>query len=400
MKVCFHKTDITPTRPCRMGGYERKKESEGVLDTIELNTIALQLEDQLLLFAMIDCICLGGSFVDHIKEVVSTELAIQQEQIMISCIHTHSAPCFFKLTFEQVEAEAELTQALKEQVIEDLLICAKQLQPCHAILESCNIEGIYGNRNEIDAYSDKSFHVIRFFQEDTPLGILANISTHPTLLGADNHLLSADLLGQVRKQLEETYHTTVCISNGACGDVSTRFYRQQDDTIETTATQIMQQFLSTHTQLPLTLKTCKVCSVSEGVEVNFTTDEVHKKIRQRIEALDDSGMKQLFLHKCDIKESFGSFHMQLTSTIVITKQLILVTLPGDILSAFGKQIKDAFPHHQVLLICYTGNYCNYLVPQEQYGQYFETFNSRLPIGKADQFIQKVIETAKSNIYID
>lgn len=399
MKVCFHKTDITPARPCRMGGYERKKESEGVLDPIELNTMALEVQGTLMVMAMLDCICLGKDFVEHIKEAVKEQLGLAKEQIIVSCIHTHSAPCFFKLTFENVPAETALTEAVQQQVMQDLVHCAQHLIPCTAVYETCSIDGIYGNRNVKEAWSDKSFHVIHFRKDAEELGILANISTHPTLLGGDNLMLSADLLGQVRKQLEQTYHTSAMISNGACGDVSTRFYRNGHDDLTLTSAAIYQQYLSAHTTQQLQMDSCRIDCVDMQVDVDFTCDPIHQQIRKRIEAAD-SPMRSLFLHKCDIKESFQAFTMMLHATIVSFDELMLITLPGDILSAFGRQIKEAFPDRIVLLICYTGDYCNYFVPQEQYGAYFETFNSRLPFGAADKFIQQVIKTAKSNIYID
>ena len=50
-----------------------------------------------------------------------------------------------------------------------------------------------------------------------------------------------------------------------------------------------------------------------------------------------------------------------------------------------------------MIICYSNTYCNYLVPREEYGKYFETYNSRLARGEADRFIEEVIRQAKELI---
>ncbi|WP_416325498.1 hypothetical protein [[Eubacterium] hominis] len=400
MNVCFSKTDVTPQRPCRMGGYERKKESIGVLDPIEVNYMALEVEQTTILLAMIDCICLEKSFVEDIKKEVSLATGIAQELILISCIHTHSAPCFFKLTFEQVAAESELTKQLKQQIIQDLQYCVQHLKPCQLIYEHCMIDGIYGNRNVKESWSDKSFHLLKFVQGETCIGGFANISTHPTLLNGDNLLLSADLLGHIRNRLQEKLHAPVLISNGTCGDVSTRFYRNGTESLESSSSNIVSQFYDKKVSDDLTLTTCSHWSVDYISISDFKHDPVHQAIRKQIEENPESPVSSLYLHKCDIKESFGRFEMHLHADVIDYGKLLLITLPGDILSAFGKKIKEAFPDKIVILICYSGNYCNYLVPEEQYGKYFETFNSRLQIGEADKFIQKVIKESKSRIYVD
>ena len=400
MNVCFHKTDVTPQRPCRMGGYERKKESIGVLDPIEVNTMSLNVNQTTILLAMIDCICLEKNFVESIKKEVSKKIKLPEEQIWISCIHTHSAPCYFKLTFEQVPAETDLTNQLKLQVIEDLCYCYQHMVPCTMQYEHCMIQGIYGNRNRKEAWSDKSFHVCKFFHDDQCIGAFANISTHPTILNGDNLLLSADLLGHVRNKLEQELQATVLISNGTCGDVSTRFYRNGKETVEDCADQILQQYHKNKTIQTLNLSSGKRWSIDYDCISDFQHDPIHQQIRKRIEDSPEMPMKQLFLHKCDIKESFGSFIMHLHADVIDYGSLLLITLPGDVLSSFGKMIKESFPEKIVILICYSGDYCNYLVPQEQYGDYFETFNSRLQKKEADHFIQKIIQESKSHIYVE
>lgn len=394
MRAGFFKRDVTPKISCRMGGYERKQKSIGVLDPIQVNYMSIEVNKKIVLFAMVDCICLEKNFVEDIQEEVSKLTGIAKHQVIISCIHTHSAPCYFKLTFESVPAETELTQNLKEQIKKDLIYCHQHIQPCSLQYETCMIDGIYGNRNVKDGWSDKSFHVLKFYQNETLIGAFVNLSTHPTLLNGENLLLSADLLGHVRNQLEGQLHAPVFISNGTCGDVSTRFYRNDHDDLEKTSTEIIQQYNQKKTIEMIDIKQCTILDITYDSTSDFKNDPVHSSIRRRIEKDETNPMRKLFLHKCDIKESMGKFTLNLHSLMIDYGKIMLITLPGDILSAFGKKIKAAFHDKIVIFICYSGNYCNYFVPEEEYGKYFETFNSRLQIGEADKFIQKIINIAK------
>ena len=59
------------------------------------------------------------------------------------------------------------------------------------------INGIYGNRNNKEKPSDKSIRFLLFKRLDKIVGIFANLSCHPTILGAQNTLISADLFGAI-----------------------------------------------------------------------------------------------------------------------------------------------------------------------------------------------------------
>ena len=49
MKTSFFKRDVTPDRSCRMGGYDRKQKSTGVLDPIQVNYMSLEVDQKVIL---------------------------------------------------------------------------------------------------------------------------------------------------------------------------------------------------------------------------------------------------------------------------------------------------------------------------------------------------------------
>ncbi|WP_163567392.1 hypothetical protein [Fodinicola feengrottensis] len=62
------------------------------------------------------------------------------------------------------------------------------------------------------------------------LGMIAILPIHPTILGADNQLVSADLAGAVRQGLIDVPWTMV--ATGAAGDISTRPHRREQTPTE------------------------------------------------------------------------------------------------------------------------------------------------------------------------
>lgn len=393
MKIGFNKIDVTPKENVNMAGYDRQEKSKGILDNIEINTLVIVSNNTPVIISMLDSIMLEESFCEDIRNYISSEYNIQKSNILIGCIHTHSAPAFFKLVFENTKVEKELQLEVKEQMIKSIEKALQCETECKVTYKNCSIEGLYGNRNEKDVWSDKSINILEFYKEDKVICSLLNISVHPTLLNGCNLLLSSDLLGWIRKKYSNLTNAPTIICNGTTGDVSTRFYRRASgiDELEYVSSGVINQI--------------KEKAISESINLNFinskeveyTTYSDFSNDLTTINTLKsnvDNPMLNMLKKRCELKLGFGSFSMNLISSIINLGEVIIVSLPGDVVSAFGKLIKETFSDYKVIIICYTNTYCNYLVNKEQYGKYFETFNSRCNEGEADIFIDKVIKGVK------
>lgn len=393
MKISFKKINLTPNHSVRMGGYERTEKSKGVFDHIEANILLIESNNELFANLVLDSICVSDDFCEYLKEKCSDILSTDKSHIIISCIHTHSAPCFFKLAFEDTLPEEELVEQAKEQFISGVYEIKDKLQEVTMKLSSCKIDNIYGNRNVKDGLSDKSFNVLEFFNSDDKLIYLyANISVHPTLLNGKNLYLSADILGNIRMSLQNNFNCPVMITNGTCGDVSTRFYRKSTDTVASIGNEITEQYLSKKSYINnINFKLKGFKSISMTKDVDFSKDKINQNLIAKLSKDSMNPLNKMLIKRCNIKNSLGAFKMTLKATIVDCNDIIFVFLPGDICSYFGKQIKDAFKNKFVIINGYSNTYCNYLVPESDYGKYFETFNSRLLKGQADNFINEVIK---------
>lgn len=399
MKIAFIKKDVTPKEPCYMAGYSRPDKSTGVLDPIEINAVAAETGGQLYVIGILDSIILEEGFCRDVTSQVSGRTGIEPEHVTVSAIHTHSAPSYFKMTFEDNTVEVGLQNEVKESMISAMEEALASLTECHVTLEQAEIEGLYGNRNVKDGTADKTVSLFHFYANDgSRIGALLHLSAHPTILNGSSTVLSADLLGHIRALFSEKYSCPVAVLNGCCGDVSTRFYRKLSgvEELDCVAQAVVDQFLAKKLVCPLSDGPAASRTFSLSSHFDAKTDPDWRRMYKELSE-NSQPMNDFFLARLRLKESFGPYDLKLIAQLRLFGSLLVVVLPGDVLSAFARQIKNAFPQLKVMIICYSNTYCNYLVPQDEYGKYFETYNSRLARGEADRFIGRVIAEGKELI---
>ena len=307
MKAGFDKVNITPQKPCYMAGYSRVEKSRGVLDPIEINTLALEMEGEVYLLGILDSIMVEESFCQRIRGQVSRQLGLDPEHITVSAIHTHSAPSFFKMTFEDNQVETELTESARGGMEKSMVRAFRAMEECRVTLERAEIEGLYGNRNVKGGVEDKRAYLFSFCNiEGKRLGALFNISAHPTILDGSSFLLSADLLGHIRGKLQDTLGCPLAVTNGCCGDVSTRFYRRLSgkEELEFTAGQVVEQFLEKKKTVPLVKGPVGSHTFEVTSHFEARADEDWKRMSQELEQ-SQSPMKEFFMGRLKLKESFG-----------------------------------------------------------------------------------------------
>jgi neutral ceramidase len=105
----------------------------------------------------------------------------------------------------------------------------ESLQPARAGMGRGSVAGIGLNRNDPEnGPVDNELTV--FYVENLagfPLAVMMNHGCHPTVLGYQNLLFSADYPGAARSTLRRIYPDKIFLfMNGASGDVSTRFTRR------------------------------------------------------------------------------------------------------------------------------------------------------------------------------
>lgn len=394
MEIGYNKLDITPDHSVAMAGYSRKNKSTGVLDPIEINTLIIKIGEKFLIISMLDAIIIEDSVINPVKRTIKEKYGLADQNIIIGCIHTHSAPAYFKPFFEEFGVEQELQLNLINQFVASIDGAFASLQEASLKISQVEIEGLYGNRNEMNGYSDKTLTKLDFRNGQMPICTILALSCHPTILNGTNTKLSADIFGSIRQKYQAIYGNPCMVINGAAGDVSTRFYRQHEgvEEIARFTTVLFSQF-SNMKDVHLRIDDIESAQVIREYEF-YGQDEFTSSEIKRIEALSDPKFEATLLRALKLKQEKSPMTLKLTSNIIDLGDLLFVSLPGDITSPLARTIKDAFKDKLVLIIGYAENYSNYFVSEQDYGKYFETYISRLEKGNSDDFIKQVIKEAK------
>jgi len=225
--------DITPLIGTNLAGYVALKNiSIGIHDPLKAQVLLLKSNDYQVMFITMDLLGIKIDFTNKVRMKIEQAVGIPDDCILIACSHTHSGPVGFLKLFTYIynKQNLKLQQIIEDKLLKAAILASEKLKPARLGVGHINVESICCNRNNPDSGPvDNEVIVLRIDDEDNqPLAVMMNYGCHPTVLGYKNLLISADFPGAVRATLNKIYPDTVLIyTNGASGDVSTRFTRRE-----------------------------------------------------------------------------------------------------------------------------------------------------------------------------
>ncbi len=227
--------DITPPIGVRMEGYgARKDPSNDIHDPLYATLLMLKDGKTGIAIVTMDLVAIEWAFTSRLRSALSPILGIPEHCILVAASHTHSGPAGFAglvplLSFDE---DPILQEIVLRKVAGAATWINHHLQPAQLGIGRGQVHGIGLNRNDpVNGLADDEVTIIRVDDANgKPLAVLMNYGCHPTVLGPDNLAISADYPGAARAELSKTYPGTAFLfTNGATGDVSTRFTRHGQD---------------------------------------------------------------------------------------------------------------------------------------------------------------------------
>ena len=206
MRVGFAKAVITPETSSQLAGYsQRKFSATGVLDPLFVKVLLL---DGITL-VVYDLIGIAEPLMRRLEAVLAEPIVV--------ATHTHAGPL---LTPDYIDFLVEITlQAVKHAKL-------GQLESSLSFGVS-KITGVGANRISPEFSGGAEALFI-----ETAVCNLIVYGCHPTVLGPDNTLYSADLTGAITRHVTERTGVETLVLPGALGDVSTRFTRRAQNASE------------------------------------------------------------------------------------------------------------------------------------------------------------------------
>ncbi len=248
-RVGFGRASITPQENLPLGGYgtSSTRITQDVLDEIYVDCIAITDEnDQTMLLMLADLMRVDETLVQMIRMSIAAKTGIAQDQIIVSCSHTHSVPDLDLDSHEGVSryktllvqrftqaATAAIADSLPAQLYGGTVQTEKMSFVRHYY--SVNADGshnIFGDNfgtTVVDettkpmAQAMESMRVLKFSREGGKDVLLASFQAHPHLTGGSSATgLSSDFVGPFREAVEYQLGVHCAFIQGTSGNQNER----------------------------------------------------------------------------------------------------------------------------------------------------------------------------------
>ncbi len=237
LKAGMTRADITPPKGLELAGYPHyPRNNEGFHDPLYAACMYLNNGEKEVAMVTLDLLFFSKKHVAAARRKACEKCGIKEQNIMISCSHTHSGPwASGRLDIESLEAGKEQPKEYVESVIETIanIISDAKNNSFNAYFTSgttvCGAEsGIGGNRRIPGGPHDPLVSVMAVKDEsDAIRGIMVNYTLHPTFIHEWSNVCTADYPCYLKMQLEEMEpKALVGFAQGASGNQSSRYYRQ------------------------------------------------------------------------------------------------------------------------------------------------------------------------------
>jgi len=408
MRIGFSKSDITPPPGIVFGGYAGYRPCNGVHDPLYCKTVVLEQEGLRYCLISMDLVCIDEGLYRRIAKEVS-DLGIEPQRLLVSAIHTHAAPHgvisgegpLTKVNCSEQESTQEFLAYIEDIIHKAVSTCKNAIEN----LESFLVRTAKGTTPPVGCERHTgdtpggNLTIIQCKTESGKLLTLYNFPCHPTVLGADNVLASADFVAGIENLLGGDM---AIFLNGAAGDISTRFTRQESSFNECVR---MGQIAAKHVlaalgELPFTQP-----GPLKGIHAMVTLqprpiepiDTASAKLQARTDewkAAESAGADatKLRLLKTYVegawvnlefaKSMAGIEELELPITVFTFAGLEFATIPGELFSTLQPE--------GLSIIAYTNGYFRYICPEEAYAaNHYEAMAAIVGRGSGERLMQEI-----------
>lgn len=402
MRVSIIKKNINPIVPSYLSGQiNRVSKHTGILDTIYCTSLILEINNELLCFIAYDLLQFDDYLSNRIRDRISSHTKILKSNIFTIPSHTHAGPEVLRDGLFGIKTESEVQDGYLDFLVDTSLECVNKsldnLLECTIGYSEVAINDYYGNRNDPSKLSDKALRIIRFNQNKKTIAILVNLACHPTILGAQNTLISSDLMGVIRKGLEDRFDCPVMMTNGAEGDMSNRHYRLSSDEFE-----LIRTGNGILNQIPLQLES-RLLNITESAvyqkQFQFIcsrdTQRIEKAIQLNIELIkitsNQDALKLLnatntvLIHRLKMDNPKV---LEIEYSIIDLDKIIICCIPMELFSSLYLMLKERM-NYPILIFGLTNTSIGYCVDNESYEQTYEGLTSLFIKGEGERFIDSL-----------
>ncbi len=212
IKAGFSIRDISPLHPMALYGYPHvQRISTGIHDPLLATATVLhnQYGKRICLISL-DILMIGPAVARDLRQAVASAIKSTEENVMISCTHTHSGPVTSRLigwgndpTIPPVATD--YLDFMKTQVVASAKEALQEMRDAELAWTTADATGVGGNRLSSGGLTDPECGILMLRDTDSrqPLGLVMIYGMHPTVLHEDSTLVSADFPYYTRLHIQE-----------------------------------------------------------------------------------------------------------------------------------------------------------------------------------------------------
>ena len=405
MRIGFSRESITPPMGTELGGYAGYRPCAGVHDPLWCKAVVLEQDGKRYALLALDLLSVDESLSEAIGREVE---ALGICHAVVAAIHSHATPCGIVLGEGPLAEVNRVGDADPEGFRRyTRMVIAQAVKACREAvgnLEHFEVRSAQGSAPMIGSERHTGdaaaliMTVVEIRTESRKRLLLYQIPCHPTVLGPENLLASADFVGGIESRLNVDMAVFL---NGAAGDVSTRFTRREQtfaecDRMAEIAAEAVNALIrgvpygapealqGLHTQITL-----KPRPVEPEERARKAFDNAMAQWRAAVDAGEEP--KQVRILKSYVegtgvalefaKTMAGIRELRLPVTVFSFAGLRFATVPGEMFS--GLWSLDAVP------ICYAGGYYRYIADIHAYDAgYYEAMAAILARGQGEEFLKQ------------
>lgn len=401
MKIgCAHLC-LTPKMPFYLIGYRsenRQYPASGVHDDIYANALLFQEGDQEVFLFSADFLEFEESMAEDVKTLLQNTYGINRDAVLLAATHNHSSIASYHTSWYTKKFDPAYYEFLLKSICSSFEECRKNKREASAKYGKKTILGYYGNRNHPGTPADNEIIVVKFYDEQQkPFAGFLNWAVHSTLISAENTYLTAELAGNVSKQLYEEFGFYPAMIVGAAGDCSNRHERLGNDfqELQRVSTLLAKEIQAIPLAQDLMLGPIRIQTLFHTIhhDMGFVHEEVKQELAKKEAQLQkescEANKRSLNQKIRELKQELEchQFHLDAKASVIQIGDMQLFVFPGELGSSFGKELKQ---HYAKLAIIagYTNGYYEYFMAKEEYGLSFETIGCKIPKGEPEKLIEK------------
>ena len=410
MRIGFGKFDITPPVGTELGGYAGYRPCTGIHDPLFGKVIVLEQEEGRYALVALDLMCVDEGLFLPLAEALEN-LGIAKERLIACAIHSHAAPTgmvpgtgpLASLNGPGEPIDPAFRQYMLSVIAKAADAAAQAIQALEPFQVRTGRGAIppVGSERHTGADPQGQMTVIQIRTHSGKVLTVHNFPCHPTVLSAANTQVSADFVAGIEDLLD---CDMAVFLNGAAGDISTRFTRQESSFAECqrmaqiAAEQIQNCIRHTEFFDPAPLRGIHKTVTLEARQVE-TPEEAQKQLQyhtQRWKAAEAAGedpatvrILKSYVEGAGVSLEFAQtmgnlrqFHLPVT--LFRFAGVDFVSIPGELFSALQPP--------QLAVISYANGYYRYISGMEAYDAgYYESMGSILARGQGEVLIQRITQ---------